>query len=161
MRKFHHPPVGVPVKQNVGAVDGYAHDNLYLLRMCFVEAKDGELVDRSQNYLFTLNEIIESAERYYREMDVVIDRQIETVVGYAYPITYENRNGVMTTRFFCRFKGDQVESLQGIIYCGLFSPRELRRSAERYNQYIEKQFHPFKYVISNIRKLFIRNRERE
>lgn len=161
MRKFHHPPVGVPVKQNIGVVDGYTHDNLYLLRMYFVDTKDGKLVRRSQNHLFTLNEIIESAERYYREMDVVIDRQIGTVAGYAYPITYENRNGVITTRFFCRFKGDQVESLQDIFYCGLFSPRELRRSANRYDQYIGDRSNPLKWIFSNIVKLFSRKQEDE
>lgn len=132
-------PLGVPVKQALNTDDGLDHDNFYLLRMDFVDHESkGKVVHKPFYHLFTTKELVEATMRYYHDMDTVIGRQLGAVIGYAYPITYENRNAILTTRFFCRFKGDQVEGLEGRPYCGLFTAREIRRSRDRVSLYLEQ-----------------------
>ena len=152
MRKFHHSPAGVPVKQFVDFNDGYEHDNLYLLRLNLVETSDGKVGYKPQEHLFTTKELIGATERYYCDMDQVLTHKTESLIGYAYPITYKNKNGIVTTRFFCRFKGDQVRGLDGRVHCALFSAREVRRSHERVTLYLSLESNWIKRIWRSLTK---------
>lgn len=134
MRRFPRVPIGVPVRQTVSIKSNDEADNFYLLRMKVVDdnVRD-KLAFKSIYHLFTAKELIEATNRYYRHMSDVIEHDhIETVVGHTYPFTYTNSNGIMTTRWFVRFDGSNVEGMdEPGIQCGMFSAREMRRSRDR------------------------------
>lgn len=132
-----HLPFGVPVKYEVTVNDGYDHDNLYLIRLNFIKVTSaGQFKYAPQFHLFTTNELIDATVRYYHDMDKVIDSEFKFMPGYAYPMIYENKNGISTTRFYCRFKGDQVLGLGKGFYSGLFTTREINRSKKRVMMYV-------------------------
>ena len=142
MKSFTHLKVGVPVKQEITVSDSeYDLDNLYLVKLNDLCMEDGakSLTHRSQLHLFTTKELIVATERYYNDLDVVISNQPGALTGYTYPISYSNRNGILTTRFFCKFDGTYVEGLGESICCGLFTAREMKRSRERVVMYLMKR----------------------
>jgi len=107
-------------------------DNLYLLALSVVDYKNTtKLAFITRYHIFTARKLVDATERYYKNMDIVIGTGINNVLGHTYPITYNNTNGVMTTRWFCRFNGKHVEDLGDENFCALFSAREMRRSLDR------------------------------
>lgn len=141
MSRFTHLRVGVPVRQTIKFEHNekdYDLDNLYLVKLqeVFVDSCTKEVQNKCQLHLFTTKELIVSTERYYRDLDIVISNQPGALTGHTYPITYNNRNNVPTTRFFCKFNGTLVEGLGDEICCGLFTSREMNRSRERVVMYL-------------------------
>ena len=132
MRRLPRGPVGVPIKQVVSIKSNDEADNFYLLKMEVVdESVKDRLAFKAIYHLFTAKELMEATTRYYRHMDDVIERDIKTMIGYTYPITYSNQNGCMTTRWFVRFDSSRVDGMEPCVQCGMFSAREMRRSKAR------------------------------
>ena len=130
MKRLPIIPLGMPVKVTLDVPE--VGDNLYLLALSVVDYKNTtKLAFITRYHIFTARELVDATERYYKNMDIVIGTGINNVLGHTYPITYNNTNGVMTTRWFCRFNGKCVEDLGDENFCALFSAREMRRSLDR------------------------------
>ena len=144
---------GVPIRRLVKVKGNVTHTNFYLMRMEVVdETKKDKLAFKSIYHLFTAKELVEATDRYYRHMDCVINRGLDVMLGYTYPITYNNQNGYMTTRWFVKFDGSKVEDMDRQIYCGLFSAREMRRSRDRMAYMICQGDSFFSRIIKRIRQ---------
>ncbi len=133
--------LGIPSKQTIEVSDGLDCDSFYavILRSPNVSITGGHTSPEAYKesyHLFTVKEISEAVERYYSDADICIDAQTKAVVGYAHPITYNNRNSVLTTRIFVRMDCSKVEEFTESTVCCLFSPREIRRSRDRYTKFV-------------------------
>lgn len=140
MKCFAYMTIGVPIRQTIETVHdsetGYVADNLYLVKLMHQDHSDHhKIVHKQKLHLFTTKELINATERYYRDLGSVISAQPGAMTGYTYPITYKNRNGILTTRYFFKFNGSHVEELNQDICCGLFSAREMIRSNDRAEKY--------------------------
>ena len=122
MRRLPRVPVGVPIKQVVSIKSNDEADNFYLLKMEVVdESVKDRLAFKAIYHLFTAKELMEATTRYYRHMDDVIERDIKTMIGYTYPITYSNQNGCMTTRWFVRVVCSQHVRCVGLKHAVIIS----------------------------------------
>ena len=139
MRKLPNIPVGVPVKVVLGT-DAHV-DNTYLIALNVVDYNvTNTLAFKTRYHIFTARELADATDRYYKNMDIVIFDGEDHLLGHTYPITYNNVNGIMTTRWFCRFDAKNVEDLDEGIYCALFSACEVRRSIDRVSMYYTTSF---------------------
>ena len=130
--------LGIPSKQTVEVRDGLDCDSFYAVAL---RTPNVSSTNQSQPYgetyhLFTVKEISEAAERYYSDADICIDAQSKAMIGYSHPITYSNRNAILTTRIFVRLDCSRVEEFTDEAVCCLFTPREIRRSKDRYAKFI-------------------------
>ncbi len=132
--------LGIPSKQTIEVSDGLDCDSFYVTRL---RTPNISPVNAHQDppyndtyHLFTAKEISEAAERYYGDADICIDAQTKAMIGYSHPITYNNRNSILITRVFVRLDCSKVEEFTDSEVCCLFTPREIRRSKERYDKFI-------------------------
>lgn len=131
MFNYKHAKAGFPIRYPISCKDGRVCNNFYLMRMDFVVVKENDLSNKSFYQLFTESEIMDAVDRYRNYIEEVIEKRSDSEIGYAYPITYRNKNDVLTTRVFCRFTNTCIGGLYKQSYCALFSPREIRRARER------------------------------
>ena len=131
--------LGIPSKQTIEVSDGLDCDSFYITALRTPDISPANTQGQPYNetyHLFTVKEISEAAERYYSDADICIDAQTKAMVGYSHPITYSNRNSILTTRVFVRLDCSKVEEFTDEIVCCLFTPREVRRSKERYDKFV-------------------------
>jgi len=128
--------LGVPIRQAVEVGDGLSRDCFYAIKLMTTNLDDSSTLYKNSYHLITVKELSEAINRYYADADICIDHQSRTMLGYAHPLTYSNRNGVLTTRIFVRLDCSEVDEFTDRICCCLFSPREIRRSKERYDEFI-------------------------
>lgn len=126
------------------------HDNLYALKLINVDVSKGGLEYVPSEHIFTEKELVRATERYHNEAEIVAEGPCSTdsepCLGYVTIRTYTNKSNILTTRFIIRFSGKGVCCMGDMVCVGMFTAREIKRSADRMSWYIKRHdslFHRF------------------
>lgn len=119
---------------------GDTADNFFEMKLLTPVMSENEqtgVVYRPSMHIFTSKELGRAVTRYSVEANYATENLNTTriVTGYIGARTYKNKNDVLTTRFLIRFFDPDPNDLKHKTIFGLFTSRELRRSAERVRWY--------------------------
>ena len=131
---------GVPYKRVIKTL---ACDNIqghfYLIKLNLTQVTDtGSFMSSDTMHLFTPKELKSARERFLVEAVNVECADNSQLLGYAHPHAYVNKYGREVVRYMCKYLGDCVGYNRCGGICGFFTPREMKRSEERYHVYIAK-----------------------
>lgn len=134
-----HIETGVLYKQNLATFKGHMHDNFYLVKGTLVKCGTNQTSEKL--YLFTTKEVVTAAKRYKCDAGQLPAWKSGLVLGYSYPVSYHNKNGVLTTRYLFHLCNNEnipgLEDLTDVTVNCLFSSREMNRAHERVYIYIK------------------------
>jgi len=137
-----------PCKLNDNASEA---DNMYIIKMCVPDITKTGIEYVYSLHAFTEKELNRACLRYYGECDKVINHLYsadskasfsKSMYGFITPLTYENDTGALTTRFIIKFDGAKVVGIESPCSLGLFTARELKRSKDRIEWYLNSIAHP-------------------
>lgn len=148
---------GVPVLKDISVEDKEegTTNSFYLIKLVRVYIESGDLKNAESLHLFTKKEIHEASVRYFCDCNVSgLAPGCKPVLGYYSPITYTNKHGALTTRFYTEVDCAKITGLKNKVYGLLFTAREMKRSIERAGMYCHPEglMHRLKGVLMKFKR---------